>query len=776
MNEDTKKKKWFFFRNRQSGDREVKPRESGPVWGGWQSWLKVALVFLALEMAVLSVEQAHWVDPQPSLTLILLVSVILGVIMARTRLFGLLKFLIVLVIGLVVSAWQVMNVLTTPETASKFSHFLDVISSWWRGSATLQTGDEKVVFVVFIALLTWIVGSLAIYFVLRRNNAWPAAVMGGLVILFNLSNLPDSYFIYFFLYFFVAALLVAVTRMTDRSAKERQTTNYSGRSLFYLGISLLCIVGVAASFSWVTPQVRATSLQDFIATKLPWQQDFLESKYNIFNVVPSKQSVSTTTSLKDIDFGERWNQGDEIEYIVYSERPSYWRVNVYNTYTARGWTSSSAEKILLEAGTPWTDAETPDGGQTMQYAVTTEIFTDVLLNNGGFISTDIPYRVGIGEGGDIETVNAVRILNPGEGYTVTAQVVTATSNELSAAGNNYSEAIKSVYLQLPPDLPPEIRILAENLTRNAATPYAKVTAIVDYLGDFSYTLEIEAPPEGADSVAYFLFNRQDGYCLHFASAVAVMLRSIDIPSRLVVGYLPGEPGDLPGQYILRDRSYHAWPQVYFPDYGWVDIEATPGGAESQVAIDTPLVSSNTIEQSQNFSQYWPWAVPPDMQNLANMDAGSLPGGGAAGGTDSLSFAAKLGQGLLFVFGAALVIAIIIGTVLLVRSLSFRWLWQVDRNKLMHDSYVNMCRLAAMVGLDPNPQQTPLEFAGSLASVLTEQAEALDYITQAYLSSRYGGRGDRPAMAEEAEILKARRLVYNALIQRLGPLRRRFARR
>jgi hypothetical protein len=231
-----------------------------------------------------------------------------------------------------------------------------------------------------------------------------------------------------------------------------------------------------------------------------------------------------------------------------------------------------------------------------------------------------------------------------------------------------------------------------------------------------------------------------------------------------------------GQYILRDRSYHAWPQVYFPDYGWVDIEATPGGAESQVAIDTPLVSSNTIEQSQNWSQYWPWAMPPDMQNLADMNPGSLPGSAALGGTDSLSFAAKLGQGLLFVFGAALVIAIIIGTVLLVRSLSFRWLWQVDRKKLMHDSYVNMCRLASMVGLAPIPQQTPLEFAGSLATALPEQAEALDYITHSYLDSRYGGRGDRPAMAEEAEILKARRLVYNALIQRLGPLRRRFARR
>jgi transglutaminase-like putative cysteine protease len=776
VNENTKKKGLFFFRKEGSDKPEDKPQESGTGWGGWQSWVKVVLVFLTLEVAVLSVEQAHWVDPQPSLTLILFISVLVGVILARVRMFGLFKFIIIGVVGLLVAAWQVMNVLTVPETASRFSHFMDVVASWFGGSAAVLPGDEKVIFVVFITLLTWIIGSLSIYFVLRRNNAWLAAVMGGLVILFNLSNLPDFYYIYFFLYFFAAALLVAVTRMTGRSLKAGNTANYSRQSLVYLGISLLCIIGVAASFAWVTPQVKATGLQDFIATRLPWQRDLLESRYNIFNVVPSKQSVSTASSLKDIDFGERWNQGDEIEYIVYSAHPSYWRVGVYSTYTSEGWTSSPAEKVLLEANTPWKDAEGTAGGEVMKYAVTTEIFTDVLLDNGGFLSSDVPVRVNIGEGGDIETVNAARILNPGEGYTVTAQVVTAGSGELSAAGDNYPEAIKSVYLQLPPDLPPEIGLLSENLTRNAATTYAKVTAIVGYLADFPYNLEIEAPPEDADSVAYFLFNRQEGFCLHFASAVAVMLRSIDIPSRLVVGYLPGEPGDVAGQYIIRDKYYHAWPQVYFPGYGWVDIEATPGSSGNQIAIDTPLISSSTIEQSQNWGAYWPLGVPTNIQSVDSINVGRPPDGATAIRSGSFSFAPKLGQALLIVFGAAAVIALIIGIVMLARSLSFRWLWYVDREKLMHKTYINVCRLAAMVGLVPAPQQTPLEFAVSLSKVFPEQAAALDVITQSYMDSRYGGKGGKPGLAEEAEILKARRLVYDTLIQRLSPLRRLFSRR
>ena len=100
-------------------------------------------------------------------------------------------------------------------------------------------------------------------------------------------------------------------------------------------------------------------------------------------------------------------------------------------------------------------------------------------------------------------------------------------------------------------------------------------AIINYLKDYPYNLKIEAPPANADGVDYFLFTQKTGYCTYFASALAVMLRSVGIPARMVVGFLPGQYDPKAHTYIIRDRDYHAWTEVYFPGYGWITFDPTP---------------------------------------------------------------------------------------------------------------------------------------------------------------------------------------------------------
>jgi transglutaminase-like putative cysteine protease len=769
VNDDAKKRKWLFFRARKPKVAKTRPGITVPDWGNWQDWVTIILMFVALEIAVLSVEQAHWITPQPSLTLVLILSVALSLIFLRIKIHGVFKHLLAVVIGLVITMWQTLNCIEISDTTSKFSHLLNIFQSWWQGSSFSLAGDDKLIFVVFITLLTWLIGYFSAWFVLRRHNSWVAVVLGALVILFNLSNLPDNYYIYFILYFFAAALLIAVTRMTARFSGAVNTT--SGGSLLYLGVSLLCITAVAASISWVAPQVRATGLQNLIATSMPWQKDVLESKINIFNAVPSKQALTIASALKDLPFGKTWNQGDDVKFVVVSERPAYWRMTVYDTYSSQGWINSSTEKIPLEANTPWSYHETVPNQDIMKYAVVNGVRTDVLFTNGGFISSDIPVRVSVGASEDILTIAALRVFEPGEQYTVTSYVSKATESDLSTANEDYPQAITATYLQLPADFPDDIKLLSANITANSTTPYTKVRAILGYLAQFPYKLEIDAPPEGVDNVEYFLFTEKSGFCLHFASATVTMLRSVGVPARLAIGYLPGEPGRTAGEYILRDKYFHAWPQVYFPGYGWVDVEATPGSPSSYVSISTPWISSPAIEESPQWD-VWQGATPASIYNIGNINIENISGGGASG-TDSVSFPAKLGRALLYIFGAALIIALLIGSILVIRSLSFSWLWRVDRETLAYKTYSNMCRLAVMVGLVPTPQQTPLEFTAELVEALPQQAEALKYITQVYMENRFGGREGRLGIADEAEILKARRIVYQKLIQRLGKVRRLF---
>jgi transglutaminase-like putative cysteine protease len=772
MSDETKKGRWPFTYVKKSKEPRTQPVITMPKWGNWQQWVYTALLFVTLEIAVLSVELAHWVTPQPLLSLVLVLSVLLTFALVKVRIWGFVKHIILVFAGLLITLWQAMNCLAPTETMSQFTHLINVFQSWFQGTGIALPGDEKIMFVVFITIIAWFVGYLSTWFLLRRNNAWVAVVLGAAIIMFNLTNLPDSYYIYFILYFFAALLLIAVTRMTMKPAAIETTANYSGSSLTYLGVSLLVITVIAASVSWIVPPVRASALQNWIATSTPWQQDVMDSRMNIFNSVAAKTSSSMASLMENLYFRQSWNQGDEVRYIVVSERPSYWRMNSYDTYESWGWTNSLTSKIFLESNVQLTNQEAYAKQELIQYGVYIRLRTDVLFTKGDFVSADIPVRLNMDMNNNVLSAVTVRLLESGEQYVVTAYSYTPTKADLIGAVGDYPSVIKSTYLRLPADFSEDIAILSEYITKDATTTYEKVQAVVNYLADYKYSLEVDAPTERVDNVERFLFTSKEGYCLHFASAAALMLRSVGVPTRLAIGYLPGEVGKIPFQFIISDKCYHAWTQAYFPGYGWVDVETTPAGPTNLVSNSSLWETTPDVADTPE-SSMWQEVTPPMMYDLSQLDIGGM-GGGTTSETDTLSFIGKLGQALFFIFITALAIALVIGLVLFVRATSFRWLWRVDRNTIAYGTYVNMCRLAAMVGLIPKPQQTPLEFTTVLVEALPQDAEAVQYITRVYMENRFGGREGKLDIAEEAEILKARHIVYNALMQRLGNIRRLLA--
>ena len=126
-----------------------------------------------------------------------------------------------------------------------------------------------------------------------------------------------------------------------------------------------------------------------------------------------------------------------------------------------------------------------------------------------------------------------------------------------------------------PTLDTRIPTLAQSITAKAANPYDKANVIENYLRTrYSYTLELTGKP-GADPLAQFLFVTNAGHCEYFASAMAIMLRTLGIPSREVNGFLPGEYNDLAGDYIVRASDAHSWVEAYFPGSGWITFDPTP---------------------------------------------------------------------------------------------------------------------------------------------------------------------------------------------------------
>lgn len=148
------------------------------------------------------------------------------------------------------------------------------------------------------------------------------------------------------------------------------------------------------------------------------------------------------------------------------------------------------------------------------------------------------------------------------------------------------------YVNIPADAAGKrFASLANEITAKATTRYDQALALQEYFRDpanFTYTTSVD--PSGSDSVSVFL-DKRHGYCVQFASGMIMLARSIGIPARLAIGFLPGKPSD-GGASVIRGGDAHAWPELYFAGAGWVRFEPTPAiqtGARPRYA--DPLASA-----------------------------------------------------------------------------------------------------------------------------------------------------------------------------------------
>lgn len=177
-------------------------------------------------------------------------------------------------------------------------------------------------------------------------------------------------------------------------------------------------------------------------------------------------------------------------------------------------------------------------------------------------------------------------------YEVRSIDVEPTPERLRTAGVG-RPAEGQLVTDLPGDLPNEIRQLAHEITAGITNPSAQAVAIQEYLRSSRFRYSIEPQPGmGYEALRRFLFEDRSGYCEQFAAAMAVLAREVGLPSRVVVGFLPGTlTGDT---WEVSIRSMHAWPELYFAELGWVRFEPTP-------AVASPPAHTNTDSQDPTSS-------------------------------------------------------------------------------------------------------------------------------------------------------------------------------
>lgn len=305
-------------------------------------------------------------------------------------------------------------------------------------------------------------------------------------------------------------------------------------------------------------------------------------------------------------------------------------------------------------------------------------------------------------------------------------------------------------LRLPP-LDPRIGELARWLTRGLRSAEASTLVIQAYLQrNHRYTSELPSE-EVPDPVAHFLFERRKGHCEYFASAMAVMLRTIGIPSRVATGFQSGLFNPISGWYVIRAADAHSWVEAYLPGPGWTTFDPTPPDP-NPLRLSLWARLGLYLDAAETFWQEWVLSYDLDRQLVLASQMENSSRSWGSRWLDALRAGVLTWKGRTVAWwkahGGAVLIALCLaaGAVLLGPKI---WRWWKTRERVRkvqrgqaHASdatllYSRLLGLLRRRGFERPPWLTPCEFVRVLPC--SEATFLVEQFTLAYNDLRFGGR-------------------------------------
>lgn len=687
------------------------------------------LLFLMLFSVVGSIAVADWADGLGVLAWTTLAGMIVGGALAKSRAPGWLAHFAMALLATPITALSVSTLLPdalTPE--QKMIVLQERMWVWLQKVIAGGTSVDALIFVIQLTFAMWIIAYVAAWFVYRRHQAWGAIIPPGIALTLNLFYAAPQPGLYLGL--FVASALLLIVRLNLltmerawRSASIGYASDISFDFLMYgVGFSLLLIFVV-----WLVPATAPGPawLAVFDPMQEPWQR--VEEQFNrVFGALRAVGRPGPATFFgTTLNLGGPIRLGNRAVMDVQTNYGRYWRATVYDKYTGIGWINTRLDAIYLAAND--SRFEILGGGLRVPVTQTFKIFTpdqNTLFAASQPLRFSIPVEIRYvpisSVESDIALARARRPLREGETYTVVSSISVADEESLRADSITYSPWISATYLQLPDDLPARVRSLAQTITAKEKNPYDKAAAIENYLrAKIKYNDSVSAPPTGRDGIDYTLFDRPEGYCNYYASAMAVLARAAGIPARIASGYALGEYRD--GAFHVVESAAHAWPELYFPGYGWIEFEPTanqPGieRPKKSDSADQPQLDPNVEARRRNRNE------------LEDEDVGSANDGRVATFTTPIIDARFVAIAL-----GALASVIALGASALVIARHARRLAQRAPGARMYEA---MLAHARWLGVREQHYATPLERARVIGDALPNASGAAHQVATLYTRERY----------------------------------------
>ena len=714
--------------------------------------LSLLLLVLMLLSIAWAMELAGWVEGLYVAEWAVLGGLAMGFLLTRTRWPRLLSHLVSALAGgfLVLGAMTrfVAPSLGWADGLSLLAHQFDV---WLRIVQSGQASTDPVMFVLLMTTVGWWLGYASAWMVFGAHKVWQALGLTGGAMLLVVYGSPPKVVPFFVLYLFCALLLaVRLHVFIQEVSWENDNARYDqdiGLHFLRDGGLLVAVVLIAV---WIVPLLSSSSFLSDAWTRIggPWRAAGDEWNRLFPGIQGYRQDYENIPFGQQLALGGPVELGDEIVMWVETEGGRYWRGAVYDLYDGTGWQNTDDLNATIAA-----DKHLPrDGEYELRYAVVQTVVPNwsgvgQVFGIGQPASVDVPLEiqysftdVGAEDGRDPlsapATVSLIKSripLNRERPYTVVSSASMADVRSLRAAEDTYPAWVASRYLQLPDTLPERVVELAEEIAVPYDNVYDKAVALQEYLRrTIEYDEDIDRPPADRDAIDYLLFDSRTGYCNYYASAMVVMARSLGIPSRLAVGYVGGELDDETGVYTVRERDTHAWVEVYFPRYGWVEFEPTA----SEEPISRPDASDEAGMDR----------LGGDVDSRLERDLDRLKDDLEDVGDPAVIASSRRESSRAFAVlaGLLLTVAVVAGASWVLKRRG------VDSGSAVRSIYRRMCIHGRVLGVRGEASQTPYEYATVLAARVPHGAEQVEQIAALYVRDRFAVSGAGVAEEQEAE--------------------------
>jgi hypothetical protein len=628
-----------------------------------------------------------------------------------------------------------------------------------QGGGGMLMTPTVVTFLVLAAVL-WAVAQFSAFSVFRYSRGGPAVLAVGVVLFLNIglstppSVEPLPVLPQLALFSALAMLLLMrlqLTHQSDQWARRHiADTGEVGRLFLRTGAVFVAFSVLGASTLTIGANAGPQRLPDLggLEDAVEDLGDELATWLSLVGAPPRSSQAQTLDG--DLDVNLDWEQRDGLAFratLPPDEAGTYWWISAHDRFDGYTWSTSDAQTVPLGQGQPITMTRGVTEGLLRRVTATIDPeeqwFAGTVVGPAAFarVAEAVDLKVIDAVGADVGRVEFRRIPDRVPAYEVQAEVrdydgrpTGLTAAELRAAPTRYDDWVRERYLQGvgTEASGPLTQAKAAELQAAYDNPYDMAVAIQDELASWEYKTTM-SDICGEATLSECVLEHQQGFCQLYASAMAMVLREAGVPTRVVRGFLPGELRD--GVWEVPNAAFHAWVEVYFPGYGWIRFDPTPGQIQErydlaqtdlppgeEIPPEVPISSPIPIPSEEPLFTPEPTEDPfaaGDLE-LTCEELGTCP-------EDDTALAA-------FIIGGGIAGALLVVVTLLL-FVRFRRLPGADTGL----AYRGIVSLATRLGLGPHPSQTEYEYASTLSEALPDVRDDLYLVAAIQVETAYGRR-------------------------------------